>query len=401
MLTGESGHSTQPVEIRTDPREVSASSKESHTMRTTPPLTSRLTSRRASSRSAQVRSRRRARLTVPVLAATVLSLLLGACGGGNGGDSAAGSSGRSIILITPNPVGSNSFLQLGVKGAEAAAKEVGAEFKLYESKDPTSIAQNVDAAVRAKPTVIVGIGFNFDDVFASVPKQHPDQQFLQVDSCAQPQAPNLTCVSFKEHEAAYLAGVEAGLLTESGRIGVVAALDTPFIHRWIDPFFAGAKSVNDKVTGTPLYVGGNNPFSDPARAKAQAQTLIGRGVDVVSAAAAGGNQGVFEAAAAAGVKAFGVDVNQCPSSPGNVIDNVLKRVDVAETAAIKDVVEGRTGGVKVYGLAEDGVGVVALGDDLASSQCTVASSPEVVEKVKQVRDDIVAGKIKVADPLAG
>jgi len=376
-------------------------------MRTTPRTTSRPLSMGASPRASETsrRSRRRSRLTVPVLAAALLSLLLGACGGRNGengGDSAAGSSnGRSIILITPNPVGSNSFLQLGVKGAEAAAKEVGAEFKLYESKDPTSIAQNVDAAVRAKPTVIVGISFNFDDVFATVPKQHPEQQFVQVDSCAKPQAPNLTCVSFKEHEAAYLAGVEAGLLSESGKIGVVAALDTPFIHRWIDPFFAGAKSVNDKVTGTPLYVGGNNPFSDPARAKAQAQTLIGRGVDVIAAAASGGNQGVFEAAAAAGVKAFGVDVNQCPSSPGNVIDNVLKRVDVAETAAIKDVVEGRTGGVKVYGLAEDGVGVVALGDDLASSQCTVASSPEVVEKVKQVRDDIVAGKIKVADPLAG
>ncbi|MEV5408890.1 BMP family ABC transporter substrate-binding protein [Thermopolyspora sp. NPDC052614] len=358
-------------------------------MRTTPPAFPRAASRLAASAAV----------------GALLSLLLAACGGGAstaGGDSAApAAGGKSIILITPNPVGANSFLRLGVEGGEAAAKEIGATFTLYESKDPTSIAKNVDAAVRAKPTVIVGIGFNFDDVFATVPKQHPDQQFLQVDSCAKDQAANLTCVSFKEHEAAYLAGIEAGLLSESGKIGVVAALDSPFIHRWIDPFFAGAKSVNDKVTGTPLYVGGNNPFSDPARAKSQAQTLIGRGVDVISAAASGGNQGVFEAAAASGAKAFGVDVNQCPSSPGIVIDNVLKRVDVAEAAAIKDIAAGRTGGVKVYGLAENGVGVVALDDDLASSQCTVAANAEVVAKVKQARDDIVAGKVKVADPLAG
>ncbi|MEV8630319.1 BMP family ABC transporter substrate-binding protein [Streptosporangium sp. NPDC051023] len=329
----------------------------------------------------------------------VLSLTLTACGGGTTGGSAPAA--KSVILITPNPAGTNSFLQLSVKGAEAAAKEIGASFKLYESKDPTSIAQNVDAAVRARPTVIVGVSFSFDDVFATVPKQHPDQQFLQIDSCAKNQAANLTCVSFKEHEAAYLTGIEAGLLSKSGKIGVVVPIDSPFIHRWTDPFIAGAKAVNPKVTGTTLYVGGNTPFSDPARAKSQAQVLTGQGADVVAAFASGGNQGVFEAAATAHAKSFGVDINQCPQSAGTVIDNALKHVDVAESAAIKDIAAGKTGGVKVYGLAEGGVGVNALRDDLASSQCTVASSPEIVAKVKQVRDDIVAGKVAVADPLAG
>ena len=343
------------------------------------------------------------RATALASAGVLLPALLAACGGGGtaaNGDSPADAK-KSVILITPNPVGTDSFLQLGVKGAQAAAEQIGASFKLYESKDPTSIAQNVDAAVRAKPTIIVGISFSFNDIFATVPKQHPDQQFLHVDSCAKDQAANLTCVSFKEHEAAYLAGVEAGLLTKSGKIGVVAALDSPFVHRWIDPFFAGAKSVNDKIEGTALYVGGNNPFSDPARAKSQAQTMIDQGVDVIEAAASGGNQGVFEAAAAGGAKAFGVDTDQCPQSPGNVIDNVLKDVDVAAAAAIQDIAAGKTGGVKVYGLAEHGVGVNALGDDLSSSQCTVASNPDVVAKVKQARDDIVAGRVTVADPLAG
>ncbi|MEV4093276.1 BMP family ABC transporter substrate-binding protein [Streptosporangium saharense] len=343
--------------------------------------------------------------TTPTLALlAVLLLTLTACGGTTTGGTSADASApaaKSVILITPNPASTNSFLQLSVKGAQAAAKEIGASFKLYESKDPAGIAQNVDAAVRAKPTVIVGVSFSFDDVFATVPRQHPGQQFLQIDSCAKDPAPNLTCVSFKEHEAAYLAGVEAGLLSESGKIGIVLPIDSPFIHRWIDPFFTGAKAVNPKATGTPLYVGGSTPFSDPARAKAQAQALAGQGADIIAAAASGGNQGVFEAAAEAHVKSFGVDVNQCPQSPGTVIDNVLKHVDVAEAAAIKDIAAGKTGGVKVYGLAEGGVGVNALDDDLASSQCTVAASPEVVAKVKQARDDIVAGKLVVADPLAG
>ncbi|MFB4285219.1 hypothetical protein ACBJ59_58850 [Nonomuraea sp. MTCD27] len=62
------------------------------------------------------------------------------------------------------------------------AKEIGASFKRYESKDPTVIAQNLDAAVRAKPTVIVGVGFPFDAPFSTVPRQHPGQKFLQAGS---------------------------------------------------------------------------------------------------------------------------------------------------------------------------------------------------------------------------
>ncbi len=84
---------------------------------------------------------------------------------------------------------------------------------------------------------------------------------------------------------------------------------------------------------------------------------------------------MFEAVASSGAKAFGVDVNQCALSPGNVIDNVLKNVDVAEAAAIKEIFGGKTGGMKVYGLAEGGVGVNALADDLANSGCTVADQP--------------------------
>ncbi|WP_433190294.1 BMP family ABC transporter substrate-binding protein [Actinoallomurus sp. CA-150999] len=338
-----------------------------------------------------------------LVAAATLPLLLTACGAASGtsGSSSKGS-GKSVILITPTPVGTDSFLQLSVAGGKKAARELGASFKLYESHDPTSIAQNVDAAVRAKPTVIIGVTFSFDDVLGTVPAQHPSQQFLEVDSCPKKQATNLTCVAFKEHEAAYLAGVEAGQLSKKHKLGVVAALDSPFIHRWIDPFFAGAKSVAPQTTGTPLYVGGGNPFSDPARAKAQAQTLsASKGADIIEAAASGGNQGVFQAAAAGGFKSFGVDVDQCKLSPGNVIDNVLKHVDVAEYNAIKDVAAGKSGGYKIYGLAENGVGVTALDSDLASSGCTVASDPAVVAKVKQVRDDIVAGKIKVADPVTG
>jgi basic membrane protein A len=298
-------------------------------------------------------------------------------------------------------VGGNNFLELAVDGAQQIADQEGLDLEVFESNDPTSIQQNVEAAVREQPEIVVGISFSLQDAFATVPVDNPDQQFLLVDACPDPQPENVTCAAFREHEAAYLAGVEAALLSQSKKIGVVAALDTPFIRRWVDPFAAGAASVDPAVTSTPLFVGGDNPFGDPARGKAQAQVLADSGVDQVLAAASGSNVGAFEVAASGALQVYGVDVNECASAPGQVVDNVLKNVDVALAAAVQEILDGQTGGSKVYGLAEGGVGLTALEDDVAGSGCLIADRPDVIEQVREVQQQIIDGTVTVDDPAAG
>lgn len=349
--------------------------------------------------------RRRAPLLAAACAAAALLLTSCADAAPAGGGDASASGGASeakgsIVVVTPNPVGGNNFLQLAVDGARRVAEQRGLSVKVFESSDPTSIQQNVEAAVREKPDIVVGLSFSLQDVFASVPKDHPDQQFLLVDACPSPQPANVTCAAFKEHEAAYLAGVEAGLLTKTGKVGEVAALDTPFIRRWVDPFAAGAASVRPGTANTALFVGGDNPFGDPARGAAQAQVLADGGVDQVMAAASGSNVGTFQVASAGAFQTYGVDTNQCGDAPGHVVDNVLKQVDVALEESVGQILDGKAGGSKVYGLKEGGVGLSALSDDVASSVCLVAQHPDVIAKVKEVRDQIVAGTLTVADPAA-
>jgi basic membrane protein A len=347
------------------------------------------------------RTTRRRGAVAAALLATILGLTACADTDSGGGDSAGEESAGSIIVITPNPVGGDNFLELAVEGAQQVADDQGLDLRVFESTDPTSIQQNVEAAVREKPDIVVGLSFSLQDAFATVPVDNPDQQFLLVDACPDPQPENVTCAAFSEHEAVYLAGVEAGLLSQSKKIGVVAALDTPFIRRWVDPFAAGAASVDATVTSTPLFVGGENPFGDPARGKAQAQVLADQGVDQVLAAASGSNVGTFEVAASGAFQAYGVDVNECESAPGQVVDNVLKRVDVALVSAVTEILDGKAGGSKVYGLAEEGVGLNALEDDVDSSGCLIADHPDVIEQVKEVRDQIIDGTVTVDDPAAG
>ncbi|MGW0944617.1 BMP family ABC transporter substrate-binding protein [Streptomyces sp. NPDC002623] len=314
--------------------------------------------------------------------------------------SASGGSGKSFTLVTPDAVGQNEFLKLAVTGIESAAKQHDGTQKVYESTDTASQQQNVAAAVDAKPDVIVLVGFEFADIVAQQAEKNPTQQFLIIDACTAKTYQNVSCAVFREHEGVYLAGAEAGLLSKSGKVGAVDVLDTPQFRRYSDPFAAGAKKVAAKTETSTRFVGGQSPFDDSARAKEQANTLLAKGYDQLMAAAAAGNYGVFEAAKAKGAFAYGVDVNQCPSAPGTVVDNVIKRTDVAVEKGVESVLGGTTGTTVSYGLKEGGISLTGLEDGVDSSKCVIADHKDVLTKVEALRDQIVSGELKVDDPAA-
>lgn len=354
-------------------------------------------------------SRRRApvlALVLPlagVLALTGCNASAGRSSTGSSGSSGASSGGGpALILVTPEPVGVNDFLKLAVTGVENAAKSAGGTSKVFQSQDATAVQQQLDAAVGEQPKVVTVVGFEFADAVAAAAQSHPDQQFLFLDACTTDSFPNVTCAVFREHEGVFLAGMEAGLLSRSGKVGAVVALDTPQIRRYADPFGAGAAHAKPGVTSTPLFVGGQSPFNDPARAKEQALSLVAQGADEVMAASAAGNLGVFDAAGGGQFQAFGVDVNQCGLAPGHVVDNVVKRVDTVASDALGKILGGSKGGAVVsYGLKEGGISLTGLQDDVASSGCLIAQHQDVLTTVRQARDQIVGGSLPVRDPAQG
>ena len=336
-----------------------------------------------------------------VILLLVLGVLATGCNAAANAPAGEGADGPSIVLVTPNPVGVNDFLKLAVTGVEDAAASHKGTQTVYQSTDPASIQQNVAAAVRDEPDVIVVVGFNFADVVAQQAEQHPDQQFLFVDSCTEKEYPNVTCAVFREYEGVFLAGAEAGLLTKTGKVGAVVAVDAPQFHRYSEPFGLGAQQVKPGATLSPLFIGGANPFNDPDRAKQLTATLAGQGVDyVMGAASASGNLGVFEAAKEHGIFAFGVDANQCPASPGVVVDNVIKRTDVVISDGVSAILDGKRGDTRSYGVKEEGISLTGLQPDVDKSQCVIAAHPDVLTQVGKLRDEITAGTITIDDPAA-
>ncbi len=373
------------------------------------------------------------RLKRPVMTLTALALVLAACGGTDDSaettaagettettaagettettaagetteTTAAAPSGEapSFIYITPNPIGVNKFLELGQIGTDRAAATLGGTSKTFESTDLNSRQTNLDAAVAEAPDVIVLTTFEFTDSAKAAAEANPDQRFILIDACPEEAPSNLSCGVFREQEGAYLLGIMAGSLSEAKQVGSVVALDIPFLHRYSDSFALGAQSIDPAITDSQVFVGGDNPFSDPARSKEQALALAAQGLDHIFAVTAGGNGGVFEAATEQGFLSYGVDVNQCPDAPGYVVDNNLKLVDnVVETLIMDIMDDGEAEVLNSFGLAEGGTGVVALSDDLADSGCVIAEHPEVVEAVKAAAAQIIDGTLVIPDPLFG
>lgn len=306
-----------------------------------------------------------------------------------------------IVYVSPNPIGVNDFLKLGQVGIEAAAREVGAVARTYESTDPTTQRQNLEAAVREGAKVVVAVGFEFNDLVPPVATAHPGVKFLMVDTCIARPLPNVYCGTFREYEPSFLAGAEAALTSRTGKVGAVGALDIPFLHRFTDGFIQGAKHARPDIRISPtLWVGGNNPFSDPARGQQRGAAMVADGADRIDAVGAGSNGGIFKAMNdAPDALAIGVDTNQCPQAPGKVLDSVIKRTDVLIEKGVAGIFHGDQPPMMTLGLKEDGMTLVALEPDLAASRCEIAKFPDVIPKIRALREQIVSGAITLSDPM--
>jgi basic membrane protein A and related proteins len=81
------------------------------------------------------------------------------------------------------------------------------------------------------------------------------------------------------------------------------------------------------------------------------------------------------------------------------MDNVEKKTDVSIELAVKGIVGGSQPPIAALGLKEGGMSLTALDPDVKSSKCLISDYPDVIAKVQALRDQIVDGSIKIADPM--
>ena len=135
--------------------------------------------------------------------------------------------------------------------------------------------------VEAGCNIIFATSFGFEDYVKEVAAEYPDIQFCHATGF---QASDSGLDNFHNYfasiyEGRYLAGIAAGLKTETNKLGYVAAHPFAEVISGYTAFYLGAKSVNPDVTMDIMYT---NSWNDPTIESQVAKALIDRGCDVIS-----------------------------------------------------------------------------------------------------------------------
>ncbi len=296
---------------------------------------------------------------------------------------------RVGVVYSVGGRGDMSFNDSAFVGLERAATELGITFEEVEPKEVAGMETAQTFLAKEGYDLIIAIGFLQGDALKTVSANFPGTKFAIVDSVVD--APNVASLVFKEHEGSFLAGTAAGLMTETDNVGFVGGMDMPLIHKFQAGFEAGVAQVNPEATVQVVYIGTDgSAFRNPGRGKELTLSQIAAGADVIYHASGGSGLGVIDAAAEKGVFAIGVDSDQNHINPATVLTSMVKRVDVAVFEIIKAVVEDNfEGGVHVFGLLEEGVGLCEnLGEH---------ASAEVIAKIADIKKEIIAGDIVVPE----
>jgi basic membrane protein A len=283
-----------------------------------------------------------------------------------------------------------SFNESVYNGAQRFTKETGIKVMEFEVTNEAQREQGMRKMAQRGANVIVCVGFAQADACDKVAKEFPNTKFSIIDVGWLDNS-NMRQYVFNEHEGSFLVGALAAMASKTGKVGFVGGMDIPLIRKFACGYVQGAKAVNSKVevyqnmTGTTPAA-----WNDPAKGSELAKSQFDRGADVVYAAAGGTGAGVYQAAADSGMLAIGVDSNQNYMHPGTMLTSMLKRVDLATYETFMDVKSGNfTSGVKVLGLAEDGVGW-ALDEHNESLITDVMKST-----INGLSDKVKSGSIKV------
>jgi len=288
--------------------------------------------------------------------------------------------------------GDKSFNDQAYAGLERAQKELGITFHTLETGEGADREAAMRQLAAGDASLIFGVGFLFSDDIRKLAVEFPNKKFACIDYTVNPGdtlPPNLVALKFKEEEGSYLVGALAGLLTKTGKVGFVGGMQIPLIKKFEAGYVAGAHAVNPSAQVLIKYAGTTgSAFKDPTKGKELGLAEYNQGADIIYHASGSTGLGVFEAARERDKLAIGVDSDQHDEAPGHILTSMVKRVDVAVFDTIRQTVEGHwQGGVRVFGLAQDGVTWVY--DDRNKALIPDAAKA----KVDSLRAEIVAGRI--------
>ncbi len=273
------------------------------------------------------------RVSRGLVAITALGVILAACGGEDATETTTGGTTETTTASTDTTAaGSTDTTAAGTDTTAAITEEEYRVALIYPGTaddlswsnawfdgaeqvmeaNPNITVESVEllndpAAVVQQGSAFASQGFDFIMIAHGAmvePAVTLAQQFPEVQFCLAPHHPdgsieqpdNLCWVDPAQHNANFLAGALAALVSETGHVASLNGFAFPGLTRQPEAFNLGARCVNPDIVFTQQYI---QTWTDTGIAKSAGQAEIAGGADVILAATDSAVFGVLEAAAEA------------------------------------------------------------------------------------------------------
>ncbi len=193
----------------------------------------------------------------------------------------ADAAGKDVVTaawVYVGPVGDAGWTfghDLGRRGVAAESPWLRTEF--VESVSEADAERVIETYARKGVDVIFTTSFGFSDPTIKVAKKYPKTIFMHCSGFKR--ADNVGTYFGRMEQAKFLAGIAAGLVTGSAKIGYVAPMPIPEVVRFVNAFTLGVRQVKPEAMVKVVWTG---DWFLPTVEKQAADSLMDAGCDVIA-----------------------------------------------------------------------------------------------------------------------
>ena len=245
---------------------------------------------------------------------------LGGCSDrqGRSADSSTRATSFKVALLTPGAISDQSWNGGAYQGLLRIRDSLGAQISHIQTKTPAEFEENFRQYGNQHFDLVFGHGFEFQDAARAVGSSYPATQYVVTSGNSS--GGNVSGMVFGFAEPSYLAGMIAGKMTRTNRLGLIGGTELPPVRESFLAFQEGVHSVNPGAKVVTAYIGN---WDDVSAGKEQALAQLASGVDVIFQNADAAGLGIFQAVReATGAYIFGTNSNQNDIAPEVTLGSV-------------------------------------------------------------------------------
>ncbi len=250
-----------------------------------------------------------------------------------------------VAAVAPSATNDLAFSQSIYDGLMAIQADMGEDHFQFDFQDGTFIVDDAAVALRewaasGEYNLVIAHGSQFGSVVEELAAEFPEVSFAWGTDENTFGLDNVFAYTAAADEGGFVNGVMAGLMTESGVIGVVGPIEVGDAKLYVDGFVAGVGASNPDATVNVVYI---QSFSDVPLATEAAETHIANGADILTGTA----QMVVGAIAVGsenGARWFGTQSSQADLAGASAVAFQIYKWEVILADMIAHIQSGVLGG---------------------------------------------------------